>query len=355
MEASTAPRDRLVIPSDVLRSFADLLAAFPQLAKVCGGPILRVRVVLDANAVMQDVLLAAKARNATMRPTVEELIDSGVVEALAPELVRREVARHLPTLVARLPDERRARADAVWARYQQKIRWIAETDYSPAATTFPILAARDPNDVPLAAVHRSFGADLIITDDRDLLDSKEVTAVDRTLMRVVRDYARAKATAMAATTVPSFVLTGAVVVTIELFSAIPPRWRIVAAIVAVVVVLAALALASRETRATIWAAIAAVLGWICDAIPAVETAEQHEAEIRRALPPRPPAPDASAAPVATVAGPTISAPAGEVISAGTAGAGQRVTRPAAHRAPRSSPRSAPSRDGSRAGARRRAR
>lgn len=281
---ASEPNSAMIVPSDLLRSFVDLLRQFPSLAEVCGGAILDVRLVLDANAIIQDAIYAAKAKNPTMRPTLEELMDSGVLRCLAPDSVRGEVEEHLPRLAEALDEERRARALSVWDRYTSKIEWIDAPDYAPAAGRFPGLAARDPDDVPVAAVFYVHGADGIVTNDRDLLDCPEVAAVSRQLVQLVREYARAKATAVTATTMPTFAVTGVLVTAVGIFSAIPGRWRLVAFLIVVAIAVVAAVLMSAETRASIRTVFARWLDWTTEAMPAVETAAEHQAAIVRALP-----------------------------------------------------------------------
>lgn len=274
----------MIVPSDMLRSFVELLRQFPSLAEVCGGAILDVRLVLDANAIIQDAILAAKAKNPAMRPTLEELMDSGVLRCLAPDSVKGEVDEHLPRLAEALDEDRRARALSVWERYRSKVEWVDAPDYAPATGRFPGLAARDPDDLPVAAVFHVHGADGIVTDDRDLLDCPEVAAVSRQLVQLVREYARAKATAVTATTLPTFAVTGVLVAAVGIFSAIPGRWKLVAFLVVVAIAVAAVVLMSAETRASIRAAFARWLDWTTEAMPAVEAAAEHQTAIVRALP-----------------------------------------------------------------------
>lgn len=207
-------------------------------------------------------------------------MDCTVLRCIAPDSVQDEVNRNLPRVVEGFDEARRARAFELWARYRSKIEWVGSADHACGTNRFPALTARDPSDVPLAAVFCTSNADAIITDDPDLLESAEVIAIKRTALMVVRDYARAKAPAVAAITVPVAIGSTALAIVLELWAALSDPWKVLMILGGVVLMVRAYLASAAEDHATIRAALS---DWTTATSSLVASAGEHEAAVIRAL------------------------------------------------------------------------
>lgn len=239
------------------------------------------RLVVDANAILQDARHVAKSDNLQVRPMLEELMDSHVLRCAAPDSVIDEVGRRLPEVIEGLDDARRTRALELWERYRSKIQWVESSVHADSAKRFPLLAARDPSDVPLASVFAACGADAIMSDDRDLVDSTEVVTVKRTALAPVRAYARAKAPAVAATTVPVLVVANSIAVAIELYAAVPDPWKLLVILGSLALLISAYLVSAAEDHVSIRAWLAR---WADETCSLVAAAAAAEAAVVRALP-----------------------------------------------------------------------
>src|SRR5262245_62111424 len=110
------------IRSDDLAHLRALIARNAQLAQGVDVP-LQLRLVIDTNVVLADLLLlAGKRKDPAARRALQEVIDSGTIIAFVPDSLREEVEEHLPELAQDrgIPEDSLRK---VWKEYQQCLRF----------------------------------------------------------------------------------------------------------------------------------------------------------------------------------------------------------------------------------------
>src|SRR5262245_27623528 len=122
MNAGTVWKQDLVAPSDNLKSLYGLCDRHPFLNEVL-GLLPRIRLVIDTNIVLQELLFVTKARRvSTARTALREVMDCGSVVTIAPEKLQEEVNRHLP----RLAEEQQvplAKLLSAWFEFKARIEF----------------------------------------------------------------------------------------------------------------------------------------------------------------------------------------------------------------------------------------
>jgi predicted nucleic acid-binding protein len=126
------------------------------------GDVVRFRVVVDANFVIQDLIQHVRFP-ARGRTALEELIIATVVDVHAPRWLEAEMASAIPQVAAKRklsePQLRRA-----WTEYARLLRWDETLrEPGPEGTGY-----RDPKDLPYLALEQKLSADGILTKDVDI-------------------------------------------------------------------------------------------------------------------------------------------------------------------------------------------
>lgn len=171
-------------PSEALRDFLRLRDLFPLLRPLVGD-VLQFLVVLDASQVQGELRWrVGSRRDPTARSNLQELIESGVVVAVAPARLKGEIEGELP----RIASEHVVSTETViaeWKRFESLIRY-----YSPRTEIRPSVACPDPGDVAYLQTWDQTGADFIWTRDRHFVVTNPpdmMAGLDNSL----RNYARA--------------------------------------------------------------------------------------------------------------------------------------------------------------------
>jgi predicted nucleic acid-binding protein len=175
------------VPSDDLLRLRELSLNWAPLFRMLEiGP--QLRVVIDTNVIIEDLLfVATKLRNPANRTALQEVIDSGVVVALAPYELLEEVEEKI-TLFADergIPEESLRRA---WSEYLPRISFV---DVGRASAEEEAAAA-DPDDLPFVRLCQQLDADAVVSRDRHIR-AMGARSVNKEVMIHVREYARAKA------------------------------------------------------------------------------------------------------------------------------------------------------------------
>jgi len=172
-------------PSEALRDFLRLLDRFPALRPLVED-VLQFLVVLDASQVQAELRWrVGSRRDPSARSSLQELIESGVVIAVAPTRLKEEIDENL----LRIASEHDASVETVmteWKRFERLIRY-----YSPRTEIRPSVACPDSDDVAYLQTWDQTGADFIWTRDRHFVVTNPpdmMAGLDSSL----RDYARAK-------------------------------------------------------------------------------------------------------------------------------------------------------------------
>lgn len=187
------------VPSDALAGFRELVRRWPALAVLF--PDLPIwRFVVDANALLQDVVHLRQLRNPEARTGLEELIDNGTVEALTTEEACREVDAHLAEQAARInccvTD-----LESIWSSYRERLIIVAPT-FDGDSRALAEIRNEDPKDEHIVAAFLEFEADAILTDDGHFASQAGWCAVARPVLLQIRNLARAKANEVSLRTTP---------------------------------------------------------------------------------------------------------------------------------------------------------
>lgn len=178
-------RDAPIIKSDSLTQIRELVNSIPSLAPLF-GEIPVVRVVVDANVVLADLLILARPhRKSGVRTILQELVASGTICLLAPMKLREEVDRHLRTIAAQKGLEV-AHLRRLWADYEAILRYF-EPD--PDARRDCERVA-DPDDVAYVRLWSQLGARAVYSRDQHL-SRMGAPVVQLEVFLSLRDYARA--------------------------------------------------------------------------------------------------------------------------------------------------------------------
>ncbi len=149
------------VPSDHLKELRTLTVLWSALSPIV-GPILQIRLVLDTNMVIGDLLQLAKPRvSPNYRTALQELMASETVICYAPEHLKIEMERHWQRIAAEnhiLPEV----AAALWTRYAAQLRFCP-VSLEPVNNQ----NARDPADLSFIALAAGIGAQ-IYSRDRDI-------------------------------------------------------------------------------------------------------------------------------------------------------------------------------------------
>lgn len=178
-------RRELTVPSDNLKSLFNLCDMHPVFAEVL-GMIPRIRLVIDTNIVLQELLFMTKARRLpSARTALREVMDCGIVVTIAPLKLSEEVNRHIPRLAEaeHVPVEKLLFA---WFEFQTRIEFHQTEQF--AKFEGPIV---DPDDVEFVTLYLNSDVDAVLTHDKDIsrMGAETLNLADLTR---VRDYARAK-------------------------------------------------------------------------------------------------------------------------------------------------------------------
>jgi predicted nucleic acid-binding protein len=177
----------LNVPSDRLRDLRELFLGWGALYRELEMQP-QIVLVFDTNAILGDIRFLAKSlRNQLARTRLQEVIDSGVVVALAPLELREEVIEKIPLLAARegISEDLLRRA---WIEYQPLIRFIEVGPFSAEERA----AAVDPDDLPFVSLYRKVEADAVVSRDWHIR-AMGARSIKPEALTHVRDYARAKA------------------------------------------------------------------------------------------------------------------------------------------------------------------
>jgi len=175
----------IVAPSDNLKSLYALCDSHPFLNGIL-GMLPRIRLVIDTNIVLQELLFVTKARRlSTARTALREVMDCGSVVTIAPTKLQEEVNRHLPRL-AEEEDVPLAKLLFAWLEFQARIEFHQTEQFAQIEQ-----AVVDPDDLPFVTLYFKAKVDAVLTNDSDISRMGAETLNLKDLAHV-RDYARAK-------------------------------------------------------------------------------------------------------------------------------------------------------------------
>ena len=174
----------LFIPSDYLREFRTLAVLLKAL-RFAIGTILQIRLVIDTNMVIAELLQLAKPRRVSnYRTALQELVASETIICYAPEHLKFEMERHWLE-VAENNGLSPERAKALWDDYAAYLRFCPVNLESADPRGVP-----DPADLPFTLLAARIGAQIYSRDPHIAAMGGHVVTLDCVLR--LRDYARYK-------------------------------------------------------------------------------------------------------------------------------------------------------------------
>ena len=163
--------------------------------------LIHIRLILDANIVQQELRWRlVKRRNPSARSYLHELIDSGIVMALAPRFLESEIEEHLPDIAR---DSRRPIEEVRQQWHDIRSRLCL---YQPLSASDGMSDAVDPDDVPYKVACDELGADAVYSRDAHFR-AMNVPVLSATPNLILRNYARSSSVVMGVTLGSAFIVT----------------------------------------------------------------------------------------------------------------------------------------------------
>jgi hypothetical protein len=179
----TVPNRRF-FPSDTLRDFLRLLDHVPVLRPLI-GEVIQFLVVLDASSAQGELRWRLGSRRDTSaRSSLHELIEAGVVIAVAPPWLKTEIEKYVPKIAVEFGlTEEAVRQE--WVRIDTLIRY-----FCPRTEIVANVSCVDEKDLPYIQTREQIGADFIWTHDSHFIGTNPPDITGGFSISL-RDYARA--------------------------------------------------------------------------------------------------------------------------------------------------------------------
>ncbi len=174
------------LKSDDLAMLREFLATARLLGDTFENAI-QLRVILDSNAIVSDLIWLSKKRiKPEARTSIQELVASQTLIPYAPSVAKLEIEKHIADVALKkgIPEEQLRN---VWANYQKSVHFCdveIETQEDNARV-------RDPNDLPFIRLEEQIGASGIVTNDKDIA-AMGGNRINFDCIIQLRDYSRAK-------------------------------------------------------------------------------------------------------------------------------------------------------------------
>lgn len=171
--------------------------------------IVRFRVVVDANYVVQTLIYMARypERGATV---IEELVKATVVDVFAPKWLEAELTSAIPQAAA----TSHISEDQLWGRWNL-LRPFLKWDNTYKESDHNVVGCCDPKDLPYIMLERKLGADGILSKDRHIAKlGGHLLTLD--FMLSARKYARASVTVISIKVLGTVLPAAAMVVALDL-------------------------------------------------------------------------------------------------------------------------------------------
>jgi predicted nucleic acid-binding protein len=132
--------------------------------------IMKLKLVVDANAVISEILRVAKGKESTILKLAKEPF----LEFYAPHYLRKEIRQKIPKIAASKGlDEDRLKQ--IWREeFEPNVKFVASNVFDAELKAFSIIGGRDKKDVPYVTLSLSFESHGIITYDKDIIEQSEL-------------------------------------------------------------------------------------------------------------------------------------------------------------------------------------
>ena len=151
------------------------------------GSIYQLRLVIDTNIVISDLLWLVGRDIEDARPSILEVIQAGTLIAYAPEHLRKEVEENLHNV----SKKRKVSLDSLqieWASYQKHLNFFEVDDADLEFYKDSV----DPDDAPFVVLSKILGVPGVISDDSHI-EKLGGNRIHVDIRLALRDYSRAAA------------------------------------------------------------------------------------------------------------------------------------------------------------------
>lgn len=154
------------------------------------GNLLQAHVILDTSIIVEDLICLCKTNGEEhRRPAIYELIAKKVFVAYFPREKVGEVEEKCRTVSERYglpPDVLLSH----WTKYRQRLHLVPTSHLELEHADTLMLAGRDPSDVPFLQARHVVGANVVISKDRDILESGAPAMPSSKVLIDLRHYSR---------------------------------------------------------------------------------------------------------------------------------------------------------------------
>ncbi len=176
------------IRSDTLYNLRQIIEHYSQLDKYIGS-IFQLRLVIDSNAVISDLLWMVKRKKEDNKTAIIEVIQAGTLIAYAPNQLINEIEEHLPK-IAKKKKISLEKMKVEWLAYQNYLEFVEIDEDKLAAYE----DSADPKDAPFVILSEMLNVVGVMSDDPHIeqLGGKRIHLDIRLSLR---DYSRSAAIA----------------------------------------------------------------------------------------------------------------------------------------------------------------
>ncbi len=174
------------IRSDILGNLRQIIDNYSDLDKYIGS-IFQLRLVIDSNAVISDLLWMSKRKKEGNQTAIIEVIQAGTLIAYAPNQLKNEIEQHLPS-IAKKKKISLEKMQIEWLAYQNYLEFVEIDEDKLAAYEDSV----DPKDAPFVVLSEMLNVAGVISDDPHIeqLGGKRIHLDIRLSLR---DYSRSAA------------------------------------------------------------------------------------------------------------------------------------------------------------------
>jgi len=168
---------------DGIREFIDKYAELEKHV----GTIFQLRLVIDTNAVISDLLWMAKRNNDANYPAIIEVIRAGTLITYAPEHLKQEIEEHWPKIAEKNNIEKNKTTE-LWLEYQEYLEFVEVDEVELKGYEDSV----DPDDAPFVVLSKMLNVHGVISDDPHI-DQLGGRRINMDIRLSLRDYSRTAA------------------------------------------------------------------------------------------------------------------------------------------------------------------
>lgn len=144
--------------------FKILISITPFLSDKNPKSLLKLKLVIDANIIVQDAFRVAKGKESS----TERIFSSPYLELVAPDTIEKEVMREIRKDLPRRASLRKAQAHA--KKLLSHVNKISSRSLRKIKYAFSLIGEHSPEDIPYLALSVEYNADAIVSRDKKAFD-----------------------------------------------------------------------------------------------------------------------------------------------------------------------------------------